>query len=735
MITTSPVSCDRFPAHASLILPWVTLILSLSPAETVCASPVRWTTASIGDVQSSTAPVDNNGSVQLAAQGNGWDSGYRFYHTNVAGNFDFKARLVSVDGNGIAGLAVRTTVDPGARYVAGVLRGDDLKSAKLPIWLRMTRYNDVITVYKSADAVVWNRLFVLPGIADNRGSWTILNMPESVMVGLAVTGEGGASATSTFDHISITELTVAYKTSWALNTFGSAGDFVQDNIHGMWVSPDGVCYPTCSYDEGGNPSGVYREVAGRPVRISGLRDRFGGMAVGGLSGKYVFYGGDSGVSRCAILTDGTTDPSDGHVLNGNKIRGIAVGSGELYVSDMTNNKIQVFDVYTLAPLRSWTYDRPGPIVVDKRGNLWIVHRKGDGNDGDRIDCYTPGSGSTVGTPITGKTIAGGATPTALCYDTKNDRLLVADNGPDQQIKAYAGLVTAQTDAPHLDESFMNRGTFGQKGGVWSGDTPGLIYDPKAGGYARFCGITGVGLDSEGNLYVAGNDRWGGSDLRKFDAKGAYKWSLLGVLFVQCGDFDPSSDGCEIYTQRNHIHMDYSKPTGKEWSYAGYMWGAFKYNYSKEGDLGPAVGGGPTMIRRIQGKLFMFRWGKVFRFVGETAVPCGEIQDNDKSQGGNGKWSVWYDSNGNGLRDPGETVYQEENGDTSDPWVDSDGDQWWEWWSNDLKQCFLRHYVCLGLDANGARATGPNRSRSQCRLRSPTCSAALRFTTARTTLCI
>jgi hypothetical protein len=119
------------------------------------APSTAWTTSSIGSVQSSNNPVDS-GSIELTARSDSWDSGYRFYHKVYTGNFDFRARLASVDGAATVGLAVRTSVEPKAKYVAGVLRADDLKKSKFPIWLRMTRYNDVITVYKSADDVVWN---------------------------------------------------------------------------------------------------------------------------------------------------------------------------------------------------------------------------------------------------------------------------------------------------------------------------------------------------------------------------------------------------------------------------------------------------------------------------------------------------------------------------------------------------------------------------------------------------
>ena len=74
-------------------------------------------------------------------------------------------------------------------------------------------------------------------------------------------------------------------------------------------------------------------------------------------------------------------------------------------------------------------------------------------------------------------------PSALAFDNQG-RLLVAENGPDQQVRVYDRLESA----PRCSR------TFGTKGGVYA-DTPGEIGDRKL-----MPNIVGLGTDAQGNLY-------------------------------------------------------------------------------------------------------------------------------------------------------------------------------------------------------------------------------------------
>ncbi len=125
--------------------------------------------------------------------------------------------------------------------------------------------------------------------------------------------------------------------------------------------------------------------------------------------------------------------------------------------------------------RDFPFDRPGAMAIDKRGDLWIIQR---GNDFPgaptvaakypaAVKCYKADGG------YAGRQITDVVNPRALAYDAAKDQLLVAENGPDLNVRFYSGLETT----PALAR------TFGEKGGIYSGKHPGLVNDPAAGGCA------------------------------------------------------------------------------------------------------------------------------------------------------------------------------------------------------------------------------------------------------------
>src|SRR5262249_7473076 len=148
-----------------------------------------------------------------------------------------------------------------------------------------------------------------------------------------------------------------------------------------------------------------------------------------------------------------------------------------------------------------------------------------------------------------------------------DRLLVTDNGPNQNVRIYGNLTSAM---PTLDR------TFGIANGIYSGTSPGAFQDSDAGGMARFYSPTGVGVDGSGHIFLACDAR--GSDLRKFTADGTFAWDLHanGDAFG-CGDFDPGTDGQDMFTNVLHFGLDYTQMSpGKEWRYAAYTANPFTH---------------------------------------------------------------------------------------------------------------------------------------------------------------
>jgi hypothetical protein len=505
----------------------------------------------------------------------------------------------------------------------------------------------------------------------------------------------------------------SYTTSWLGNTFGGGSQWVQNNVYGMHVAPDGTVYTNSRWDESGREAGIYKDgkVIGRSSELHGW-GRLGGPAIT-VGGKYVylsmsqeqegvqgqdyppketvwyavrrytlsgapapFAGGRGYDKSMLIVSKSKHDPSTGPI---NPILGLASANNELYVSDKATNQIRVYSTDTMTELRSWSFSRPGQITVDRRGDLWIVQAKDDRNP-PKILHY-----SKTGTPLPEK-ITDVIDPTALAVD-KQGRLLVAENGPRQQVLIYR-----VAGAPKLV------GTFGKEGGIYS-DKRGEVGDLK------FYGITGIGADAGGNLYVNSNGfsdgvNGSGTDLRKFSPSGALAWQLHGLAFVDNADVDPSSDGTNVFTKHEHFVMDYSKGSGKEWKYKAYTLDKFRYPDDPRLHREYAT----AFVRRIGGQRFLYLTDMyashlaVFRFDGEIAVPClmfakEPMKNWPNHQPESSGW-IWRDRNGDGSIQKNE--YESLGAGNSSIWgweIDSKGDVW-------QASTEIIRYRQQGLDSHG-----------------------------------
>jgi hypothetical protein len=200
------------------------------------------------------------------------------------------------------------------------------------------------------------------------------------------------------------------------------------------------------------------------------------------------------------------------VSTSDQVTGVANAGSELYVRVSSTNRIRVYDSQTLAELRSWSSDRPKQIAVDTQSNLWILQAT-DASNPPKILHYSK-TGSLSSQKITDI-----VDPTAVAINPQG-RLLVTENGPRQQVLIYD-----ISGTPKLI------GTFGTQGGIYSG-TRGEV------GELKLNGLTGVGTDKAGNIYVS-NDGFGssGTDLRKSSPLGKMQWQLLGLQFVDNADAD------------------------------------------------------------------------------------------------------------------------------------------------------------------------------------------------------
>jgi hypothetical protein len=493
--------------------------------------------------------------------------------------------------------------------------------------------------------------------------------------------------------------------SWIGNSLSGKPAWVQQDVEGLWVETDGTVFTNVRWDEAGGNVQQYRD--GQLLAMAGHTHGWGyegGEAIAANS-QYLFIvqnvdneGGGlkgsswppkgftwSGISRRrrGDITRPAPFPNghgkEGDVLQGaflpvaeipqggqGNLRGLWATETELFVSSPFDGLIKVYDTQSMRLLRSWAVARPDRLCQDRSARVWVLQRPQAAAAWKAL-CFT-----TAGKPLP-PTIefASGMSPTAIAIDARN-RLLVADAGADQQIKIFGSLDTA----PQL------QGTFGVKGGIFASPVPGKFAD------LRFHRPSAIGVDGQGNVYVASNGSTAGGStvLECYSAEGQCRWRRLGLEFVDLADIDPASER-DVFTKEEHFAMDWNKPAGQEWSYQGYTVNPSKYADDPRLHL-PAT---HVWMRRIAGRPFLFvsdmtgEFLHVYRFSpqtdGETAIPCvllstKHIQQPDgypAHQPDRGAW-LWRDLNGNGAIDAGEyqTVGDEASG---IPVPDAQGNIW------------------------------------------------------------
>jgi hypothetical protein len=286
-------------------------------------------------------------------------------------------------------------------------------------------------------------------------------------------------------------------------------------------------------------------------------------------------------------------------------------------------------------------------------------------------------------------------PMALAL-ANDGSLMVADSGtgPRQQVLFYN---ITDPDKPRLVRAF------GDEGGIGSG-TPGVVTPTK------FWGIRGIGMDAEGNLYVAQSEM--GTVLRKFTPDGTLVWQLFGHMFVDLACADPATDGDDVWGIQEHYTMDYLRPPGQEATWVGYSLDRHKYPHDPRGltfvkQQGEHGLTSPQVVY-LEGKRFLFVGGmfasnfiNIFRYDGEIAIPSGLIlQWGDALYRTEQAWpphkpagtSIWRDTNGDGDYQADEYAPNTDRVRPGPFWVDQRGHLW-------MAYGFFR-YDFQGLDERG-----------------------------------
>ncbi|MFM0641885.1 hypothetical protein PQQ63_34940 [Paraburkholderia metrosideri] len=543
---------------------------------------------------------------------------------------------------------------------------------------------------------------------------------------VASAGKPAAEARAAVAHPSL-----SYRTSWIGNTWGYADHrWMQIDVQALAATPDGDVFTNAPWDEGGGEIGQYRN--GQLVRYGGESHGWGMMGGDAIAvnDEYVFVAqtvvslgnemaqhrrmpreGEqwSGVARRsrADIRDGV--PFAGQVSRpgGSRlafllvstfsskedyaIRGLAADETRLFVSNQRDNRIQIFDAQTMQAVGSFPVHEPGRLALAPDGSLWIVENSR--TDGAERVVHRARDGARLGELA----LPRGVVPADLTVDTRG-RLLIADNGARQQILIFTanpanpGVTASRTAQPGAGMQLS--ASFGEEGGIYAGRA-------GAPGPRRFNGLTGVGVDRAGNIYVSmngagprpigtGPSTYDGALIESYAPDGKQRFSLQGLLFVDGAQFvdgEPPS----VYSGSKRFTLDLTRPAGEEWSYAGYTADRFRYPYDPYFHLYLGGQRGMPLVRDVRGHRLLYTTDmyssflRIYRFTAdrETAIPSGLFSQSHidgawpPNQPAQGEW-IWRDASGKGDFSSG--AFDQNTGSTDAPqmrawWVDSQGDIW------------------------------------------------------------
>jgi hypothetical protein len=368
------------------------------------------------------------------------------------------------------------------------------------------------------------------------------------------------------------------------------------------------------------------------------------------------------------------------------IGGMTVVGSKIYVTQPDPNHltdhVSIVDTATLAlssPSSFPVPPRPSAITWDSLvGGLWVVHAATNFPNLSNFDvppapsppafvrCYQLNGTrclTSQGLQMPDLVINESPrwNPVAIAYQAAVNgqalnRLLVADNGPKQQIRMF--------DAP----TGQYIGATGVDYGAYSGTTgSGLV--ASVGQAPRFYNLVGVAAGLDGSVFVVTDARPGGHIL-KIGFNGLLAWNVLAQTgsSADVSAFDSNGDA---YTSHQRFAFNAAATVpGTDFSLKAITWNPFVADPNKhppEPSILRTVGGSRVLYTSRMNYTYgeqspgCYGYGHemrlhVYRFVGELAKPAGRLRycrKNDSSQTAKGELTLWTDLNLNGLEDPGE----------------------------------------------------------------------------------
>ncbi len=330
-----------------------------------------------------------------------------------------------------------------------------------------------------------------------------------------------------------------YTTSWVGNTFPGDGGpngfgyWVQNGADEIEVTPDGTVIAGTDWDEAGRCAGLYKNGQVNRVLLKQETDKetawgwnTGNEALA-VDGTNIFIANKGGRLLRFTWTAGELDSAKfaEEFAMPAKVVGLNARDGKLAVA--YTNRVELRHASDFGAIANFPAAGVKDVVFAPDGSLWMIA-------GTTVKNFTAEGAKR----FSGLTEV--VKPTALAFDHLG-RLIVCDDGPDQQIKFY----DVSGRRPKLVA------TFGDKGGLRAGrpgeSAPTKLYSPR-----------GAGTDAAGNLYVAlgfNGAPVGTLVVRSFTPDGRLRWELANHAFVDTYGFDPAADGKTVYSRTAVFDLD------------------------------------------------------------------------------------------------------------------------------------------------------------------------------------
>ena len=404
-----------------------------------------------------------------------------------------------------------------------------------------------------------------------------------------------------------------YTTSWLGNSGAKNSLYIQQEIHALWVSPEGTSYGYSWFDEAFQQISVYSSSG--TVQPHLTKQPFG-SELGGNATKV--FAAENNQLTGFLRSDGA---QAGTVkVPGTFINGITANEAEVFVSSQNGN-IYVYNASTLSAVRNFNVGTPRRLAIDGSGFLWVI----TGNT--TLKRYST-TGELQSQSIT---LPSGNIAASVAINKSNNTIYIVDRGTDQNVKVYTNIIGSPTRTTD----------FGAVGGIFSGSRPGLVgplrfhfnAEPNGDVPGHTINFNSIGVDNTGNIYVL-HGMISGAHIEKYSPSGTMEWRLIGHTFEEGAYVDPTTDGTDVYAGAHHYKMNYSAPTEMATWYGNLaaINQANSYNTTQRGIS--FQGQSPVRIANIYGKKFMWMFAQqgelyVYRMDPDTEILANVgITDNE-----------------------------------------------------------------------------------------------------------